>query len=562
MIEELTPKIMMSLMLLLILTASILTPLLSALLLWLYQRKVTLKMASMGGYDGPSPGEAIKNSPQPSGRKENRKNTVAEGSGLSRQALRAPWRCALRLSIAGLLFALVFALAAHVVLPTGLKLPGFFIGVWIYTWPLFLTLPLIVPVSVRHWALIMLAYFMVFALLGAWAATVKNLPEYRFGGFFMPARSSVTPMGMVKLWLLANSAPTLLAWFCFIRRIRAVAPLVLAFVVVCIGGLIAGWLGLFSKSGTDAVVTLSVSWDLHVGWFLLAALILALACLVVFGWLLIRCIAVAYCRRWLSDQSLTLDAFWLLFGSFYDMWLMQGGVMWIATLPAAFLVFRTVLEVSARIHGTKAGTGSGLIFLRVFSLGRRSDTLLNLVAMHWRYLGSIQMITGPDVARSTVQPHQFLDFISGKLTSHFVSDPISLNRCLAGQDHAPDPDNRYRINNFFCYKDSWKPALLALVREGGIVLMDLRSFSYANAGCIHELQMLIREVPMDRCLLVVDDTTDEVFLENTLTTALAKLTPDAPNRDRTPREMTLVRFEQGTTQVHRLIHQLCLTSAR
>lgn len=562
MIEELTPQVLMSSMLLLILTASILTLLLSAFLLWLYQRKVTTKMASMGGYDSSLSGDAIQASSQNAARKENPKNTGSEGSGLYRQAIRAPWRCALRLSVSGLLFALVFALAAHVVYPTGLKLPGFFIGVWIYTWPLMLALPLIVPVLRRRRAFIMIAYFVVFALLGAWAATVKDIPEYRFGGVFLPARSSVTPAGMVKLWLVVNAAPTLLAWFCFNSRIRAVAPLVLAFVVICITGLMAGWMALFSKSGIDTVVALSESWDLHPGWFLLAALILALAGLIAPGWLLIRCIASAYRRRWLSDQSLTLDALWLLFGSVYSMWLILGGVMWIATLPAAFLVYRTVLEAAAKIHGPKAGIGSGLIFLRVFSLGRRSDTLLNIVAMHWRYLGSIQMITGPDIARSTVQPHQFLDFISGKLTSHFVSDHLSLTRRLENQDQTPDPDSRYRINSFFCYKDSWQPALLALVREGDIVLMDLRNFSASNSGCIHELQVLIREVPIDRCLLIVDDTTDELFFKNTLTTALAKLPPDAPNRDRTIEEMTIVRFEQGTAQTHKLIHHLCLTSGQ
>ena len=92
------------------------------------------------------------------------------------------------------------------------------------------------------------------------------------------------------------------------------------------------------------------------------------------------------------------------------------------------------------------------------------------------------MITGPDVALSTVQPHQFLDFLSGKLTRHFVRDQASLERSLAERDRAQDPDGRFRINNFFCHADSWQSALPRLVEDGDAVLMDLRSFSATNTG--------------------------------------------------------------------------------
>jgi len=68
-------------------------------------------------------------------------------------------------------------------------------------------------------------------------------------------------------------------------------------------------------------------------------------------------------------------------------------------------------------------------------------------------------ITGPDVALSTVQPHQFLDFLSRKLDRNFVRDQASLERSLAERDHARDPDGRFRINTFFCHADSWRAAL-------------------------------------------------------------------------------------------------------
>jgi hypothetical protein len=174
----------------------------------------------------------------------------------------------------------------------------------------------------------------------------------------------------------------------------------------------------------------------------------------------------------------------------------------------------------------------------VFSLGRRSDALLDSVARHWRHIGSVQMITGPDVALSTVQPHQFLDFLSRKLGRHFVRDP----------------DGRFRINNFFCHADSWQAAVPRLVENGEAVLMDLRSFSATNAGCIH--RYLVENVPFGRCLLVVDQTTDEGFLNHTLTATGDTLTPASPNYQRPLADAAIYRFTSGTTAMRALVRRL------
>ncbi|MGH7302244.1 MAG: hypothetical protein ACRELZ_03060 [Candidatus Rokuibacteriota bacterium] len=200
----------------------------------------------------------------------------------------------------------------------------------------------------------------------------------------------------------------------------------------------------------------------------------------------------------MSDQSLMLDALWLLFASSYAMWLVLGGLVWIAAAPAGFLAYKLVLAAANRLARSSSSALRGLTFLRVFSLGRRSDRLLDTLARHWRYIGAVQMITGPDVAQSTVQPHQFLDFLSGRLARHFVRDRVSLQQSLAERHRVPDPNGRFRINSFFCHADSWQPLLPQLVEEGDAVLMDLRGFAENNAGCIHELRYLVQNVPVDR----------------------------------------------------------------
>jgi hypothetical protein len=478
------------------------------------------------------------------------------------RATRAPWWNVLRYAISGFAFAFVFAVAAHFVFPHRFGLSGFLIALWIYAWPVVLALSLVVPDSLRSSVMSVTVYFIVFLLLGLWATTINDLPEYRFGAVMLPTRSSVTPLRMMGLWLVMNGGPTLLMLLCFNRRVSSVAPLLLSLVTITITGWLAAMFALFSAPGADAVVALAVSLDVHVYWLVLVTFILSLAVFGSIGWALVRWIAHAYRDRRLSDQSLMLDALWLLFASTYSMWLVLGGLPWIATAPIAFFVYKLTWITIARISAGESNVSPGLTFLRVFSLGRRSEEMLRNVARYWRHIGSVQMITGPDVASSTVQPHQFLDYLSGRLSRYFVDDQASLERSMIERERTQDPDGRFRINNFFCHADSWQSVLPRLVEDGDSVLMDLRNFSATNTGCIHELHYLLQEVPIKRCLLVVDATTDKLFLEHTLQEVWKQLSSDSPNRTHSPKQLVLYHFDTGKTSLQQLVRQLCDTATR
>ncbi|MCB1880204.1 MAG: hypothetical protein KDI54_09135 [Gammaproteobacteria bacterium] len=557
MIEELTPQIMMVSMVLIILTTAVFTLILSVLLLWRYRRSVSRAMAAVTGFDaGKSdfqPGIAAASTV----RAEANETGGSKGESLYRRAIQARLYGALLLLAAVFAFAALFALAAQFVYPSRLGLAAFLLAAWIYFWPAILALRLMLPGSLRLWVFSVVVYFLVFALIGALAATVNNLPEYRFGGIFLDARSTVTPWGVARLWLIVNGLPTLLIWFCFNRRIRAVAPLLLALISTIITGMLVVYFSIFSTAGVDQFVSFSVALDIHVLWLVVAALSMALLVFGALGWMLIRAIAYAYRRGRVSDRMLLLDALLLLFANSYGMWLVFGGIGWFAMVPAGFIVYRLVLSLMTRMFKQTRTAAQGLTFLRVFSLGRRSDALLSEIAGYWRYLGSVQMITGPDVVNSTVQPHQFLDFLSGRLSSHFIRDTDSLAVSLAQRERAPDPDGRFRINNLFCHEDSWQPALSQLVRAGDVVLMDLRSFSAVNAGCIHELRLLVRQVPCSRFVLVVDATTDKKFLRAILSEAWQQLQPEAPNLARAPEEVAMYRYEGGDAQLRQMTAYLC-----
>ena len=126
------------------------------------------------------------------------------------------------------------------------------------------------------------------------------------------------------------------------------------------------------------------------------------------------------------------------------------------------------------------------------------------------------MIAGVDLARRTVEPHEFLDFISGKLARRFIGGPAELEQRMQERDSEPDRDLRFRVNDFFCYDDTWKMVLTRLARESDAVLMDLRGFTRSNAGCVFELRELARMVPLERVVFVVDRRTDEDLLAETL----------------------------------------------
>jgi hypothetical protein len=96
-------------------------------------------------------------------------------------------------------------------------------------------------------------------------------------------------------------------------------------------------------------------------------------------------------------------------------------------------------------------------------------------------------------------------------------------------DRTPDPDGRYRVNEFFCHADTWQPTMRRLAQKSDAILMDLRSFSRDNRGCAYELRELLDGVPVDRIVLVIDATTDRALLEAMLRDMWRTLAPTSPN---------------------------------
>lgn len=140
-----------------------------------------------------------------------------------------------------------------------------------------------------------------------------------------------------------------------------------------------------------------------------------------------------------------------------------------------------------RRRAANGTTAPMLLLLRVFALGSRSERFFDAFSKWWRRSGSISLIAGPDLITTVVEPHEFLDFVSGRLSRQFVQSEADLEQRLADLDRQPDPDGLYRVNEFFCHADTWQVTMRRLAKESDAVLMDLRSFSSKNRGSLYEL---------------------------------------------------------------------------
>jgi hypothetical protein len=178
----------------------------------------------------------------------------------------------------------------------------------------------------------------------------------------------------------------------------------------------------------------------------------------------------------------------------------------------------------------------------VFALGRQGEHLFSRVTTHWRHVGSVQLIAGPDLAMTTVEPHEFLDFIHGRLARRFIDGEATFGRRLAEMDLGPDRDGRYRVNDFFCFDNAWRAVVSHLARSSDAVLVDLRGFSRQNAGVVFELNTLVDAVPLERVVMAVDDTTDAAFLQETIQTARDHMSGASPNRSANGAPHAIVRL--------------------
>jgi hypothetical protein len=392
---------------------------------------------------------------------------------------------------------------------------------WAFAWPVTLTFLVFWGPDRRLQCSTALGYVGVLLALCVWVGAFSGAEPIVIGGGETPSVTISAYLQPLLIWATLVWPSAFLLVF-LNRRVRNVGPVVFLFMV-------------FSVFGTQVAFLLEQT---HFGMMWLVELAMFLApvtnratLIAIYGpqllgvllfsvpaWFFMRWIAHLYALKRMSDQSIMIDSIWGLMTLFnvIDLALDRGFMGWLGLVAFAGYKSVAVLGLRPLRRAAAQRRTSRLLLLRVFGRRRHSERLFALISAHWRYAGSIELIAGVDLASTTLELRQFLDFLSGRLRLSFINDEGDLQKRLDKIDLAPDPDGRFRVNEFFCTSDAWQAAVTRLIGRTDVVLMDLRGFSATNAGCIFELQMLVSHIPLHRVVLLVDKSTDHLLLENVL----------------------------------------------
>jgi hypothetical protein len=354
--------------------------------------------------------------------------------------------------------------------------------------------------------------------------------------------TSVTAGQQLTNWLNANPTGRLRA----LTLARPISAAVVVFMIVAVAGAIV----ITGRFEIDEQTTLleSIIFRLSVVIDIVVLLLLAGAVPTgIIGWLLLRWLGSLYRARRISDQSVMIDAVWLMFSFVQSPFFESARLEVTGALGiGAFVAYKLVATAGFRLLRTgpeEDEQAFKLLLLRVFSLGTRSERLFAGFTKLWRHMGSVRMIAGPDLATSTVEPHEFLDFLAGRLQRRFINGPDTLEQRLRETEQRRDVDGRFRVADFFCHDDTWQMVLGRLEKDSDVVLMDLRGFSRNNRGCVFEIKELLDGMLLRHIVFVVDRTTDERFLAQVFAAAWATVTKASPNWNDPAPLVRLYRFD-------------------
>ena len=292
-------------------------------------------------------------------------------------------------------------------------------------------------------------------------------------------------------------------------------------------------------------------------WTLLATAIGLPVLLVAYGWTIVR----VYQAKWASDQTLLILQWWFVTALWWTLLLGTQGeyAALLGLAPYALLVL--LLFVIALLRRRQVGRPVRLLLLRTFGARERSSRLLHDLTRQWRWIGSVELITGPDLASETLEPDEFLDFIRGRLARSFVAEEALMERRLRELDLRSDRDGRYRVNELLCQDQTWQLALEGLVAVVDAVLIDLRDFNARHSGVRHEVQRLVALLPLSRVVALIDQTTDRDALQAALVRAAIMAPQSSPLQTDPDPVFRVVDWDSRNDDVGRLIRALTQAAA-
>lgn len=257
---------------------------------------------------------------------------TAESAALAMHLIARPRSAALVYTVAGFAYASVMAASQLAAGDIAFRPLRFLALSWVFAWPVVLTAA-IVWATTRRAKLALVAMY----VLGLTA----------LGGMAMRSSSNLTWTQVFLLWAIYDLPPTVLLLTCLAPRVRAVGPLVLTFLfialvgsdaIVAVAGTRESYLRLIVRvAGSAGLGAVGAYIRLLVMGFLLFAAV---------GWIALIFLKRRYERKQISDESVTIDAIWLLFGVVHSIDLVFGHPWWISA---------GVVALGAYKGGTRVG---------------------------------------------------------------------------------------------------------------------------------------------------------------------------------------------------------------
>jgi hypothetical protein len=292
-----------------------------------------------------------------------------------------------------------------------------------------------------------------------------------------------------------------LMWYALIDRIRRIVAPLLA---------MSGFAAIAAMAGMTALVdhTMPDSVFVALGLILLAG--------VVTFYFVIAWVGLAHEQKVFSDAQFQVFCWMLTAGAIVVVFTalsmpedkrLDGIGLYLALLGCtalALLVYWAVVRYGIR----PLSTNRRLLVLRVFSAQRSGERLLDELEEYWRTIGPIMLIGGTDVAKRTIDPAKAANFVRRRLDDICVPNLFMLVKRIEGMDELPDPDGRYRVNEFFCTRDLWKQAVARLLSMSDVIVVDLTEFAARNAGTAWELGLLSQRGALARTVCLVSAQTD------------------------------------------------------
>lgn len=145
----------------------------------------------------------------------------------------------------------------------------------------------------------------------------------------------------------------------------------------------------------------------------------------------------------------------------------------------------------------------------------------------WKYYGIQFRLDGPDTVRHMLR--DLVNYFRGHVEDSIVKNEAELDKALASFHDEANPSLQYATHSIQCTDTVWTKALRAFLEKTDVVMMDLASLSGEHMGIVYGLGKIVDEIPSERLILLIDDTTDEETLQALLSKICREVDVESPN---------------------------------